>query len=67
MVEPGAVETELPDHITGEKAKEGIQSIYGLDILQQAEDVADAIASCVIQPEGVSVNGILIRPTQQAN
>ena len=67
VVEPGAVETELPDHITDEEAREGIQSVYGLDDILQAEDIANAIAYCVSQPERVSVNEILIRPTQQAN
>ena len=66
MVEPGAVEKELPDHITDEKVKEGIQSTDGLAILQ-AQDITNAIASCVTRPEEVSVNEILIRPTQQAN
>lgn len=67
VVEPGAVETELPDHITDEEAKEGIKSVYGLDDILQPEDIANAIAYCVIQPERVSVNEILIRPTQQGN
>jgi NADP-dependent 3-hydroxy acid dehydrogenase YdfG len=31
----------------------------------QAEDIADAIVYAVAQPERVSVNEILIRPTQQ--
>jgi NADP-dependent 3-hydroxy acid dehydrogenase YdfG len=31
----------------------------------QAEDIADAIVYAVTQPERVSVNEILIRPTQQ--
>ncbi len=66
VVEPGAVETELASHITDEEAKEGIDALYQLDILQ-AEDIANAIAYCVTQPERVSVNEILIRPTQQAN
>jgi NADP-dependent 3-hydroxy acid dehydrogenase YdfG len=67
VIEPGAVETELPDHITDEEAREGIQSVYGLDDILQPEDIANAIAYCVIQPERVSVNEILIRPTQQGN
>ena len=67
VVEPGAVETELPDHITDEEAREGIQSVYGLDDILQPEDIANAIAYCVVQPERVSVNEILIRPTQQGN
>jgi len=66
VVEPGAVETELASHITDEEAKEGVDALYQLDILQ-AEDIANAIAYCVTQPERVSVNEILIRPTQQAN
>jgi NADP-dependent 3-hydroxy acid dehydrogenase YdfG len=66
MVEPGAVETELPDHITDEEAKEGISALYQTDILQP-DDIAAAIAYCAVQPERVSVNEILIRPTEQAN
>ena len=64
VVEPGAVETELTDHITDEEAKQGLSGLLELEILQ-AEDVANAIAYAVEQPERVSVNEILIRPTQQ--
>jgi NADP-dependent 3-hydroxy acid dehydrogenase YdfG len=66
MIEPGAVETELPDHITDEEAKEGMQSVLSGDILQP-EDIAAAIAFCAVQSERVSVNEVLIRPTEQAN
>ena len=66
MIEPGAVDTELPDHITDEEAREGMQSVLSGDILQP-EDIAGAIAYCAVQPERVSVNEILIRPTEQAN
>jgi NADP-dependent 3-hydroxy acid dehydrogenase YdfG len=64
VVEPGAVETELTDHITDEDAREAVSSLHQLDILQ-AEDIANAIVYAVSQPEWVSVNEILIRPTQQ--
>jgi NADP-dependent 3-hydroxy acid dehydrogenase YdfG len=64
VVEPGAVETELTDHITDEDAKEGLSGLLQLEILQ-SEDVANAIAYAVTQPERVSVNEILLRPTQQ--
>jgi NADP-dependent 3-hydroxy acid dehydrogenase YdfG len=64
IIEPGAVETELTDHITDEEAKAGLSGLLSLDILQ-AEDVANAIAYAVTQPERVSVNEVLIRPTQQ--
>ncbi len=66
IVEPGAVATELATHITDEDAKESLSGLLSLDILQ-AEDIANAIAYCVTQPERVSVNEILIRPTQQPN
>jgi NADP-dependent 3-hydroxy acid dehydrogenase YdfG len=33
----------------------------------QSEDIANAIAYVVTQPERVSINEILIRPTQQPN
>jgi NADP-dependent 3-hydroxy acid dehydrogenase YdfG len=67
IIEPGAVKTELPDHITDEEAREGISSLLaGLDPLQP-EDIAAAIAYCVTQPERVSINEMLIRPTQQPN
>jgi NADP-dependent 3-hydroxy acid dehydrogenase YdfG len=64
VVEPGAVATELPDHITDEDAKESLGGLLNLEILQ-AEDIANAIVYAVTQPERVSVNEILIRPTQQ--
>jgi NADP-dependent 3-hydroxy acid dehydrogenase YdfG len=64
IVEPGAVETELPDHITDEDARESLGGLLKIERLQ-AEDIANAIAYAVIQPERVSVNEILIRPTQQ--
>jgi NADP-dependent 3-hydroxy acid dehydrogenase YdfG len=64
VVEPGAVETELTHHITDEEAREGLSGLLSLDILQ-AEDVANAIVYAVMQPDRVSVNEILIRPTQQ--
>jgi NADP-dependent 3-hydroxy acid dehydrogenase YdfG len=64
IVEPGAVATELTDHITDEDAREALGGLLNLEILQ-AEDIANAIVYAVTQPERVSVNEILIRPTQQ--
>src|ERR671912_1091606 len=60
IVEPGAVATELTDHITDEEVQEGLKqrSIEPL----QSEDIANAIAYAVSQPQRVSVNEILIRP-----
>jgi NADP-dependent 3-hydroxy acid dehydrogenase YdfG len=64
IVGPGAVETELADHITDEEAREGLRGLMKLERLQ-AQDIAEAIVYAVSQPERVSVNEILIRPTQQ--
>ena len=64
IVGPGAVATELPDHITDEDAREGLSGLLELERLQ-AEDIAEAIVYAVTQPERVSVNEILMRPTQQ--
>ncbi len=67
MVEPGAVETELPDHITDEEAREGLSALLEqLDPLK-AEDIANAIVYVVTRPDRVSINEILIRPSQQPN
>ncbi len=64
IVEPGAVATELTDHITDEDVREGLSGLLQMEILQ-AEDIANAITYAVTQPPRVSVNEILIRPTQQ--
>jgi len=64
VVEPGAVATELTDHITDEDAREAVSSLHELDILH-SQDIAEAIVYAVTQPDRVSVNEILIRPTQQ--
>ncbi len=64
IVGPGAVATELPDHITDEDAREGLSGLLELERLE-AEDIAEAIVYAVAQPERVSVNEILMRPTQQ--
>jgi NADP-dependent 3-hydroxy acid dehydrogenase YdfG len=67
MVEPGAVETELPDHITDEEASEGLSSLLEQLEPLQAKDIANAIVYVVTQPERVSINEILIRPSKQPN
>ena len=66
VVEPGAVATELPTHITDEEAQQGMNRFANIEILE-AEDIANAIAYAATQPERVSVNEVLIRPTRQEN
>jgi NADP-dependent 3-hydroxy acid dehydrogenase YdfG len=64
VVEPGAVETELPTHITDEQVLERFEE---MDVpTLDSEDIARAIVYATAQPEHVDVNEILIRPTGQA-
>lgn len=65
VIEPGAVATELTDHITDESARQKQSEwLQGLTPLE-SEDIAAAILYAVTQPERVNVNEILIRPTGQ--
>jgi len=64
VVEPGAVATELTDHITHEETKQGIERFYDATSIR-AEDIAQIIAFAVSRPRSVSINEILIRPTAQ--
>jgi clavulanate-9-aldehyde reducatase len=66
VIEPGFVETELQGHNTNpivlqatEKMRDQIGKIL------DAEDVANGILYALMQPEHVSVNEVLIRPTRQ--
>jgi NADP-dependent 3-hydroxy acid dehydrogenase YdfG len=64
LIEPGAVETELTDHIRDgvrEKVRERFVEMTSL----QSTDIADAISYAVTRPWHVSVNELLIRPTEQ--
>jgi NADP-dependent 3-hydroxy acid dehydrogenase YdfG len=64
LVEPGAVDTELPTHNRPE-VRAGIdENFSGIERLT-SEDIADAIAYIVTRPRRVAVNELLIRPTEQ--
>jgi NADP-dependent 3-hydroxy acid dehydrogenase YdfG len=64
LVEPGAVETELPSHNRPEIQEQLAQRFGDIERLQ-ASDIADAIAFIVTRPRHVAVNEVLIRPTEQ--
>jgi NADP-dependent 3-hydroxy acid dehydrogenase YdfG len=64
IVEPGAVATELTDHLRDEVREEVENRFADIERLQ-SDDIADAIAYTVTRPRHVSLNEILIRPTQQ--
>ena len=64
IIEPGAVATELTDHIRDgvrEQVRERFDDMTNLE----AHDIADAIEYAVTRPAHVSLNEILIRPTEQ--
>jgi NADP-dependent 3-hydroxy acid dehydrogenase YdfG len=66
LVEPGAVETELADHVTHPLAKQAIERMrQEMKRPLQANDIAESIFYAVSQPEHVNVNEVLIRPTEQ--
>jgi NADP-dependent 3-hydroxy acid dehydrogenase YdfG len=64
IVEPGAVATELTDHLREEVRERTRERFAGVQILE-SEDIADAIAYAVTRPRHVCLNEILIRPTEQ--
>jgi NADP-dependent 3-hydroxy acid dehydrogenase YdfG len=64
LVEPGAVATELSDHLRPEIRETAMQRFAGVERLE-AEDIADAISYIVTRPRRVAVNEVLIRPTEQ--
>jgi NADP-dependent 3-hydroxy acid dehydrogenase YdfG len=65
LIEPGAVVTELVSHNRPE-VQETLQERWkGMNKRLESEDIAAGILYAVTQPEHVSVNEILIRPTEQ--
>jgi len=65
VVEPGAVATELPDHITHEQSQQGARDMYEKVEALEAQDIADVIAFTVGRPRRVAINEVLIRPSKQ--
>ncbi|HEY6696160.1 MAG TPA: oxidoreductase, partial [Solirubrobacteraceae bacterium] len=63
-VEPGAVATELTDHMqpaVREATRERFRDIERL----AAEDIADNIQYIVTRPRHVAINELTVRPTNQ--
>jgi NADP-dependent 3-hydroxy acid dehydrogenase YdfG len=66
IIEPGAVETELPEHIPDEEVREQMEEgLFDSMTPLQSEDIARAVAYAVTQPQHVSINEMLVRPTDQ--
>jgi NADP-dependent 3-hydroxy acid dehydrogenase YdfG len=64
VIEPGAVATELTNHITDPSAKQGAEQLYQ-QVAITADDVAEVIAFAVTRPRRMTLNEILLRPTAQ--
>jgi NADP-dependent 3-hydroxy acid dehydrogenase YdfG len=65
VIEPGAVATELTDHITHPETKAAAERMYEQRSIA-AQEIAEIIAFAVSRPRSVSLNEILVRPTGQA-
>ncbi|MDQ3710013.1 MAG: SDR family NAD(P)-dependent oxidoreductase [Actinomycetota bacterium] len=65
LVEPGAVATELTDHITHAESKQRVKERVTKMRPLQSSDIAAGVVYVVTQPPHVSVNEVLIRPTDQ--
>jgi NADP-dependent 3-hydroxy acid dehydrogenase YdfG len=64
VIEPGAVATELSDHIR-DGVREQVMARFAEMTMLEAADIADAIAYAVTRPWHVCLNEVLIRPTEQ--
>jgi NADP-dependent 3-hydroxy acid dehydrogenase YdfG len=66
IIEPGAVDTELRTHNRPEIQAQMEKRFAQVQVMQ-ANDIADAIVYIVTRPWRMSINEILIRPTEQSD
>ena len=64
-IEPGAVDTELADHITDDDLIKGIERMFEGMTPLESEDIAEAIHYALVQPERVNVEELIVMPTTQ--
>ncbi|CAM3255529.1 SDR family oxidoreductase [Sporolactobacillus spathodeae] len=64
IVSPGAVATELPNSITDQDLKPGIDQLYEA-VAISATRIAETIAFAIDAPVDTSLNEIIVRPTMQ--
>jgi NADP-dependent 3-hydroxy acid dehydrogenase YdfG len=64
LVEPGAVDTELPSHNRPE-VQESMRVRFANTERLEADDISEAITYIVTRPRRMAVNEMLIRPTEQ--
>ncbi len=65
LIEPGAVATELPSHITHDQTKAATEAHYD-EVPVTAEDIAEVITFAVERPRHLAIHEILLRPAGQA-
>ena len=65
VIEPGAVATELSDHVTHEESKKAAQD-YRDNVAVPPQDIAEVIAFALSRPKRITLNEILVRPSIQA-
>ena len=64
VIEPGAVATELTDHIDNPDAKQAAERMYEHAAIT-ARDIAEVIVFAVTRPRRMTLNEVLVRPTAQ--
>ncbi|KTG10400.1 oxidoreductase [Haloprofundus marisrubri] len=64
-IEPGAVDTELLEHIPDDDVQSNVKEYVGSMDALAPEDIARTITFVVTQPQRVDINEVLIRPLDQ--
>lgn len=64
VIEPGAVATELSDHISHGDSKKAAQD-YRDNVAMPPRDIAEIVAFALSRPKRITLNEILVRPTIQ--
>jgi NADP-dependent 3-hydroxy acid dehydrogenase YdfG len=64
LIEPGAVMTELTDHLRPEEQEASRERFASIERLT-AGDIGEAIEYVVTRPAHVAINELMIRPTEQ--
>ena len=64
LIEPGAVATELPTHITHDATRQGTEQLYS-QVTVTAKDIAEVIAFAVNRPKHLAIHEVLLRPANQ--
>ncbi|MGI9209451.1 MAG: SDR family oxidoreductase [Rhodococcus sp. (in: high G+C Gram-positive bacteria)] len=65
LIEPGIVDTELPTHITDNATRQVVQQGYDASTVEPP-DIADVIVFALTRPRHLTINEILLRPSDQA-